>query len=243
MLNTDSEKIKENNIAGYWGGQWIHNWPAYPDRTIGLLGVAINSLGKSHLVKIRTHLLALDDQDRFMRFGYTTTDEHIDRYIASLNFERDDIYGIFNTSMELAGLAHLALPKNFKNDQAEFGVSVLKKYRGKGYGNKLFERASIHATNNKIKHIYIQALSENGPMLKIARKHGAIIHREGSETEALVSLAKPSIDSHMSELISEQYAKTNYDVRAEIKKFWDFMTDVQKLNKGVNTGRHKSSAD
>ena len=241
MLNVETEQ--KQDIVGFWGGAWIHNWPAYPDRPIGLLGVAINSLGSGHLSEIRTHLVNLDEQDRFMRFGYTIKDEHIDRYISSLNFERDDIYGIFNTSMELAGLAHLALPKDKKTGQAEFGVSVLKKYRGKGYGNKLFERAATHATNNSINQIYIQSLSENAPMLKIARRHGAIIHREGSETEAYVSLAKPSIDSHMSELISEQYANTNYDVRVEIKKFWDLMTDLQKINKKILGANNRSPGD
>ena len=79
-------------------------------------------------------------------------------------------------------------------------------------------------------------------MLKIARKHGAVLNREGSETEAYVSLAKPSIDTQLNELMLEQYAKTNYDIRKEIKKFWDFMKDVQEIRQGVKLARQKSAS-
>ena len=106
----------------------------------------------------------------------------------------------------------------------------------------MFERASIHAVNNRIKTIYIHALSENAPMLKIAKKHGAVLHREGSETEAYVKLGRPTIDTHLVELMSEQYAKTNYDIKSQVKKFWDFIQDVQEIRDGVKVARHKSSS-
>jgi hypothetical protein len=40
----------------------------------------------------------------------------------------------------------------------------------------------------------------------------------------------------------EQYAKTNYDIRKEIKKFWDFMKDVQEIRQGVKLARQKSAS-
>jgi RimJ/RimL family protein N-acetyltransferase len=241
---TETQSIdKKTSPLNEWVNLFNPKWVDFSERPIGVLGVAINTLGKLHKSKIKKHLLSLDNQDRFMRFGYTATDEHIERYVDGLNYERDDIYGIFSDSMELVAMAHLALPnENDKEKQAEFGVSVLKTQRGKGYGNKLFERASIHATNNNIKTIFIHALSENAHMLKIARKHGAVLNREGSETEAYVSLAKPSIDTQLNELMLEQYAKTNYDIRREIKKFWDFMKDVQEIRQGVKLARQKSAS-
>ena len=41
------------------------------------------------------HLVALPVQDRYLRFGYAATDEQIGRYVAGLNFERDEIFGVF----------------------------------------------------------------------------------------------------------------------------------------------------
>jgi DNA-binding Lrp family transcriptional regulator len=58
--------------------------------------VPIRSLGPSHRARIAAHLLAWTPDDRYLRFGYAATDEQIGRYVADLDFERDDIFGIFN---------------------------------------------------------------------------------------------------------------------------------------------------
>jgi len=227
----------------FLSGMSLRKWGELSERPVGLLGVAINSLGKVQSERIKQHLKSLEPQDRYMRFGYPASDEQIDSYVDNLDFECDDIYGIFSVDMELIAMAHLALPKiGSKSTQAEFGVSVSEYCRGRGYGGRLFERASIHAVNNKIKTIYIHSLSENAPMLKIAKKHGAVLHREGSETEAYVELGKPTIDTHLVELMSEQYAKTNYDIKNQMKQFWDFIKDVQEIRAGVKIARHKSSS-
>ena len=230
-------------IPKYFTGINLRKWGELTERPIGLMGIAINSLGKVQSGRIKQHLRSLAPQDRYMRFGYPASDDQIDVYVNNLDFDRDDIYGIFNADMELIAMAHLALPILGSNsDQAEFGVSVSEACRGRGYGGRLFERASIHAVNNQIKTIYIHALSENAPMLKIAKKHGAVLQREGSETEAYVQLGKPTIDTHLVELMSEQYAKTNYDIKNQMKMFWDFIKDVQEIREGVKVARHKSSS-
>ena len=54
------------------------------------------------------HLLALEPADRYLRFGYAASDDQIRRYAEQLNFERDDIFGIYNRRLELIAMAHLA---------------------------------------------------------------------------------------------------------------------------------------
>jgi hypothetical protein len=54
------------------------------------------------------HLLALPPPDRYLRFGYAASDEQIGRYVDQLNFERDELFGIFNRKLELIAMAHLA---------------------------------------------------------------------------------------------------------------------------------------
>ncbi len=240
-ISTDSQGFVEP--LKFLSGMSLRKWGELTEKPVGLMGVAINSLGKVQSERIKKHLKSLGSQDRYMRFGYPASDDQIDQYVENLDFDSDDIYGIFNIDMELIAMAHLALPKsNSHLNQAEFGVSVSENCRGRGYGGRLFERASIHAVNNKIKTIYIHALSENAPMLKIAKKHGAVLHREGSETEAYVELGKPTIDTQLMELMSEQYARTNYDIKNQMKKFWDFIKDVQEIRDGVKVARHKSSS-
>lgn len=61
-----------------------------------------------HKPRILKHLLALKPEDRYLRFGYPATDEQIARYVTGLNFERDEIFGVFNRRLELVAMAHLA---------------------------------------------------------------------------------------------------------------------------------------
>ena len=203
--------------------------------------VPIRSLGPSHRERIAIHLLALDEHDRYLRFGYAANDEQIRRYVQGLNFDRDEIFGIYNRKLELLAMAHLA----FSDDPAhlscaEFGVSVSKKARGRRYGSRLFERAVMHARNEGVDMLFIHALSENTAMLKIARNSGAVLERAGSETDAHLRLPPATLDTRMSEIVEEQLAKTDYRLKVQAKNFWDFLTSVQEVRRGVQDARTKS---
>ncbi len=204
--------------------------------------IPITPLSSVHLPQVLKHLLSLSPQDRYLRFGYTATDEHIHSYVNGLNFERDEIYGIFNSNLDIVAMAHLALMKDpGREPSSEFGVSVLSHKRGRGYGARLFERAVIHARNEKVYQMYIHALSENAPMIRIARKGGAKIVRDGSETEAFLRLAKRNLDSRVTELVADQFAKTNYSIKEDAKRFWNFLAKVQEIRQGVRNARHQSA--
>jgi GNAT superfamily N-acetyltransferase len=204
--------------------------------------VPIRSLGPSHRDRIAAHLVALDPDDRYLRFGYSATDEQIGRYVDGLDFDRDDIFGIYNRKLELIAMAHLAFAEQADHKScAEFGVSVLKKARGRGYGSRLFERAVIHARNEGVDLMFIHALTENTAMLKIARNAGAKLERAGSETDAYLRLPPATLDSRMSEMVEEQVAQTDYRLKAQARSFREFLASVQDIRRGVREGRHKSA--
>ena len=117
---------------------------------------------------------------------------------------------------------------------------MLAKARGRGYGSRLFERAVIHARNEGVELLFIQALSENTAMLKIARNAGATLERAGSETEAHLRLPPATLDSRMSELALEQMARTDYSLKVQARNFWELLAGVQEVRQGVREGRHKS---
>jgi len=202
--------------------------------------VPIRSIGPSHGERIATHLLALGPHDRYLRFGYSANDEQIHRYVDGLNFERDEIFGIYNRKLELIAMAHLAhtTDPNLKSC-AEFGVSVLAQARGRGYGSRLFDRAVMHARNNGVDMMFIHALSENTAMLNIARKAGATIERDGSESEAYLKLPPADLDSRMTEMVEEQIAQTDYRLKVQAKQFWDLLAMVQEVRQGVRDGRDR----
>ncbi len=201
------------------------------------LVVPIRSLGENHRERIAQHLLALDGQDRYLRFGYTATDEHIRRYVEGLNFERDEIFGIYNRKVDLIAMAHLAYigqeSKPSLETCAEFGVSVQKDSRGLGLGAALFDRAAMHARNDGIHLMFIHALSENDVMLKIARNAGAKVEQLGSESEAYLRLTPPTLDSQITEIVEEQVAQMDYRLKVQAKQFWDFWAALQGRAKAL----------
>ena len=204
--------------------------------------VPIRSIGPSHGERIAAHLLALSSQDRYLRFGYAANDEQVQRYVTGLNYERDDIFGIYNRKLELIAMAHLAFSTDAKlSSCAEFGVSVLASARGRGYGSRLFDRAVIHARNEGVGMMFIHALSENTAMLNIARKGGATIERDGSESEAYLKLPPADLDSRMTEMVEEQIAQTDYRLKVQAKQFWSFLSTLQDVRCGVRNARDKSA--
>lgn len=196
--------------------------------------VPIRSLGPQHRERIAAHLQALSPQDRYLRFGYAAQDDQIERYVSSLDFERDEIFGIFNRRLQIVAMAHLALTAR---DQApacaEFGLSVAAYARGRGWGSRLFERAMLHARNEGVSMMFIHALSENTPMLTIARKAGALVERDGSETEAFLWLPQADWDSHVSELVQNRWAELDYALKVQAKQFGDILRSMRSARAGA----------
>lgn len=214
--------------------------PAEKPNTPNPVVVPIRSIGPGQIDRIEAHLLELDAHDRYLRFGYAANDEQIQRYVAQLNFDRDELFGIFNRRLELIAMAHLAFSLDPQYTScAEFGVSVSKAARGRGYGSRLFERAVMHARNEGVEMLFIHALSENTAMLKIARRAGAVIERDGSESEAHLRLPPADFDSRVTEMVNERVAITDYHLKAQAKQFWGFLSVLQEIRQGVREARER----
>lgn len=204
--------------------------------------VPIRALGPSYRERITAHLLQLEPADRYLRFGYAATDEQIRRYTDQLDFDRDEIFGIYNRRLELIAMAHLAFADHPEYQHcAEFGVSVLKQARGRGFGARLFDRAIMHARNEGVNMVFIHALTENTAMLKIARQAGATVRRDGSESEAYLQIPPAGFDTRMAEMVGQQFAEMDYRLKKQAKQFWDFLAGVQEVRRGVQHGRHQSA--
>jgi len=188
----------------------------------------IQSLGSNHRERINSHLRALDQSDRYLRFAYAATNAQIDAYVNGLDLQRDEVFGIYNRKLELIAMAHLAFPaEQTPMACAEFGVSVLKSARGRGYGARLFERAATHTRNEGFSQIMIHALSENASMLSIARSAGAVISRDGSDSEAYLNLAPATLDSRITEIIEQQWAQVDYRYKQYGKNLRTFLSVLQ----------------
>ena len=216
--------------------------PAAPPLTPNWTWVPIRSLGPRHRERIASHLLSLSVSDRYLRFGYPATDAQISKYVDLLDFEQDEVFGIFSRRLELIAMAHLAHavvdPAKPGSASSEFGVSVLPHARARGFGRRLFENAMLHARNRGVETLFIHALSENTAMLKIARNAGATVVREGSESDAWLKLPPDTLSSHVGELIGQQAAELDYRLKVharQVNGILDVLGEVKtSLNKAVH---------
>ncbi|KQV61272.1 GCN5 family acetyltransferase [Pelomonas sp. Root1217] len=195
--------------------------------------VPIRSLARRHRHRIIDHLLALEPQDRYLRFGYAASDEQIRKYARSIDFARDEVLGIFNRSLHLIALAHLAygqpMPGEPGRTMAEFGVSVLPQSRGRGLGRRLFDAAGLHARNRGIDTLFIHALSENRPMLRIAAAAGAIVERDGSESAAYLRLPPESFGSQVEQALERHLGELDFQFKRQAQVLSEFVDSVAEV--------------
>jgi RimJ/RimL family protein N-acetyltransferase len=193
----------------------------------GKYPVLVKALGERDRRRMLKHFLALDRDDRLLRFGNMLGDEQVTAYVDKIDFARDIVFGVINPMFQLVGVGHLAFalkgahPDSMqytdKEKVAEFGVSVSKSARGQGVGTRLFERAAIHCRNSDVDTLYMQCLSTNRTMMHIAKKAGMQIHREYGEADAHLHLPPPSPASVLAEALDEQFAKIDYTVKANFQ--------------------------
>jgi GNAT superfamily N-acetyltransferase len=210
--------------------------------------VPIRALTGRHRRRIATHLLALPEQDRYLRFGYSASDEQVLKYVESLDFKRDEIYGIFNRRLALIAMAHLAFASDPQYPNcAEFGVSVSADARGMGLGTQLFERAILHARAKHIDMIFIHALRENEAMLKIARNAGAIVQNFGGEVEAHLQLPSQDLTERMEiavrEAVEDGLGEMDFQLKRRALQFWEFLAALQEIRQDLRgaLGAEKTS--
>ncbi len=187
------------------GKPWWRNW------------VPIRTLSARHRPLILEHLLQLSPDDRHLRFGATTSDDQIKRYVDSLDFDFDEIFGIYNRRLQLIAMAHLAYtpPPQLKGHppMVEFGVSVLREARGRGYGDRLFRNAILRARNRGTESLFINALTENSAMLKIAANAGAKLEYSGPDAEAWLQLPAHTVSTHLGGALEDSAGELTYRYR------------------------------
>ncbi len=192
--------------------------------------IPIRSLAARHRPRILSHLLGLGERDRYLRFGHMANDAQIGHYVELLDFDRDEVFGVFNRRLELVAMAHLAClaPSSGNAPAAEFGVSVAQHLRGRGYGERLFDHAALHARNRHIDTLLIHALSENTAMLRIARNAGARIERDGPESQAWVKLAPESLASRVEAMVEDRAADIDYSLKRRAQRVDPLLSGTNK---------------
>lgn len=161
--------------------------------------------------KLLAHFLALEAEDRRLRFGLPLSDDSIAKYVASIDFGRDAVFGVFDDELHLAGAAHLARAEG----HAELGVSVLPAHRGRGVGAALLERAHTHARNWGIGTLFMHCLTENAAMMHLARKQNMRIVAASGEADAHLTLQPANPASLAQALLAERVGLFDYALKSQ----------------------------
>jgi GNAT superfamily N-acetyltransferase len=211
---------------------------ASPQRRFGW--VPIRSLAPRHRPRILTHLQALSPNDRYLRFGHVASDAQIEQYVDGLDFDRDEVFGIFNRRLELIAMAHLAFSARGRSAaEAEFGVAVAPRARGRGFGARLFEHTILHARNRGVDTLVVHALAENVAMLRIVRRSGAQIERDGGETEARLRLPPEDLASQFEQAFGDRAAEIDYRLKAgarQVDGWLDALAELRHEISGIRGG-------
>ncbi|MCP3719386.1 GNAT family N-acetyltransferase [Paraburkholderia sp. CNPSo 3281] len=195
--------------------------------TSGHAPVMVRVLTSADRERLLAHFLTLDSDDRLLRFGQAAPDHVIEKYVRSMDFTRDTVFGVFNHQLQLVGVGHLAyLPADGNGRTAEFGVSVLESARGQGIGSKLFERAAIRSRNTHVTTLYMHCLSRNSTMMHIAKKSGMKIEYAYGEADAYLSLEPADQSSIIAEMLQEQAAVFDYALKRQARQASKLMESI-----------------
>ena len=191
--------------------------------------VPVRELHAGYRAEILNHLLQLNDEDRRLRFGTQTPDEVISHYVEHLDFNKDNVFGVFDADLRLIGMAHIAYLPEIKGQPraAEFGVSVLPEGRSQGLGTALLQRSAVHSRNTRIETLYVHCLANNKAMMHLAQKAGMRVEYAYGDADAYLKLSPASPATIVEEAANEQWADMDYALKENLKRsnqaWWWFL--------------------
>lgn len=153
------------------------------------------------------HLLSLDEESRYTRFGFHAKDEIIKQVCDGVeaNPKEHKIFVIENDDLEVVAAGHISLA----GGETELAFSVLKEYRKQGMGDALMSRCIEWCQNRSIKGGCMVCLSSNTAIKKLASKHGILVN-DGGETLADIKIPAATAISVMHEVVESNMAKFDH---------------------------------
>lgn len=174
--------------------------------------------------RLLRHYLALDSNDRRMRFGKQISDDGLREYVSSIDLELDYVFAVEDDNLSLVGVAHLAM----EEEHGHIGVSVLPEWRGRGIGEALVRRSLQRARNSKIKLVHMTSFVGNRPIAFLEQKLGFVVTTAGSEAEAEKPIAGLNICSLIAEGFDDWLAGLDHIQRVQHRRM------SQRLRRRLN---------
>lgn len=165
--------------------------------------------------KYRKHLMSLEQEGRYTRFGYAINDTQINRLCDRFekNTKEHIIFVIENDDLEVIAAGHISLEGGY----TELAFSVLKEYRKQKMGEALIERCIQWCQNRNIKKGNMVCLSSNIAIKRLASKHG-LLETDGPESFANIEIPNSNPYSYMNEMVDNHLSNFSHYGKLQ-KKF------------------------
>jgi RimJ/RimL family protein N-acetyltransferase len=176
---------------------------------------------------IRAHLNSLSDEDKRLRFGNTVTKDVVDKYVQSIDLNKDICLATFSSDLQVTGFLHIA---RISEGTAELGISVLEAYRKKGIATDLLGRGITKAKLLGINKLYMNCLAENTIMQYIAkRKLGIAVVTKFAENEVAMGLSRPTVYDLASDALFDQFSIIDYTLKHNLRKLYEVQHTIGNL--------------
>ena len=180
----------------------------------------VRRLYRPDLPAFRDHLIRLDPETRYYRFGLRVSDEYLGQY-AELCFEPGAMtYGYFEDGV-VRGAAELRLFASQDEPavkDAEAAFSVEKPWRRRGIGAELMSHVVLAARNRRVAKLTIFCLRHNTAMLNLARKFEADLKFELNDVTGRLVARAPNALSLWREFVDNAHdlGSTVLDAQARL---------------------------
>lgn len=173
----------------------------------------VAQLGSHHRARVLRHLRQLPPHDLWLRFGYHTTDEALQRYVRSIHFASDAVFGVFDENARLLAVGHLGFDRESHSRTVDFGISVLPEARRQGLGLRLLQRCAMHARNRGATQLVMSYVPENEALRQLAQRAGMSLVPDADEPRAYLHLEPATAASLIDETFSEMMAAIDLGFR------------------------------
>jgi GNAT superfamily N-acetyltransferase len=186
-------------------------------------GEHIRRLWPSDVAAYRAHLLRLETEARYSRFGTVISDSVVAEH-ANVCFGADTLaFGCF-VEGEIRGAAELHMlvsPPSLRPRDAEAAFSIEKPWRHTGLGTALVERLILAARNRGLRTLVISCLPQNFAMQNLAKKFGATLKCETDEVTGKIKVELPTAQTIFSEFVEDSldFASAVIDLQKRIFHF------------------------
>ncbi len=169
--------------------------------------MVIRELHEDERESVRAFLIALDDNDRYRRFGRVMIDAAIGQYVDRIDWQAGVLLGAFDRHADLVGLLELS---EVGGNGCEIAIAVQPQSRARGLGGLLMRRALLKAKVRGCDRVVLLCQLNNQPMRRLAQHAGLVSVVHDGDVESGAELDSAEVADMTEDMAREAIGNTTY---------------------------------